>query len=98
MIELTLELARPDPEVSCHWKLTLENITVGKGEGQTVEGQHPQLWWPAGQGDQPLYNLQIEVRDGAERTVGYGKRRIGLRTIKLDLSQDEWGGSGSVVW
>ncbi len=90
-LDLSPELARPDAEVTCHWKLTLNHVNVGRGEGTVIELDHPQLWWPAGQGGQPLYSLQIEIRDAAGSTIGYWKRRIGLRTITLDQSKDEWG-------
>ena len=57
----------------------------------TIEG--PQLWWPNGYGDQPLY----EVRAVLVRETGDGEildeavRRIGLRTLTVntDLLPDE---------
>src|SRR5690606_5513739 len=87
-LHLMPELARADDGAVCHWKLSLNNVTVNSGSGDTIAVEHPQLWWPAGQGDQPLYNLQVEVRDGAGRSIGFWKRRIGLRTITLDQSDD----------
>jgi beta-mannosidase len=55
--------------------------------------REPQLWWPAGQGAQPLYDVTVVAhdRDGAE--IGRWQRRIGLRTIVLDRSPDAWGES-----
>ncbi|MFO1450300.1 MAG: glycoside hydrolase family 2 protein [Opitutaceae bacterium] len=51
----------------------------------------PQLWWPAGQGAQPLYTLELVAlrADGTE--CGRLQRRIGLRTLVLDQSPDAWG-------
>jgi beta-mannosidase len=45
----------------------------------------PDLWWPAGQGAQRLYDLMIECDGQVER------RRIGLRTIELLTDPDEAG-------
>lgn len=45
----------------------------------------PKIWWPAGQGDQPLYDLEVTVAD-AKTT-----RRIGLRKMELITEKDEAG-------
>lgn len=45
----------------------------------------PELWWPAGHGDQPLFDLMVRI-DQCER-----KRRIGLRTIELINEPDDAG-------
>ncbi|MBU1174691.1 MAG: glycoside hydrolase family 2 protein [Alphaproteobacteria bacterium] len=44
---------------------------------------HPTLWWPNGQGDQPLYTLETSL-DG-EKTV----RRLGLRQLDWVVEKDE---------
>lgn len=63
------------------------------GEGTVIDVRDPQLWWPNGQGAQPLYALEVEARDDAGRSLGVWRRRIGLRTIVLDRHKDEWGES-----
>ncbi|MEM8655800.1 MAG: glycoside hydrolase family 2 protein [Pseudomonadota bacterium] len=50
----------------------------------------PQLWWPSGQGAQPLHDLTVSVGD-IQAT-----RRIGLRDIALVTVQDE-AGTGFVL-
>lgn len=45
----------------------------------------PQLWWPAGQGAQPLYDLTVTAGD-AVKTI-----KIGLRTIALVTTPDAAG-------
>jgi len=42
----------------------------------------PQLWWPSGYGDQPLYTLHVTLqRDGL--TLDTLTRRLGARTVQL---------------
>ncbi|MDI1249802.1 MAG: glycoside hydrolase family 2 protein [Lacunisphaera sp.] len=91
-LDLAPELARRDPQAQCHWRLALGRILVAKGVGPVIRVDHPQLWWPNGQGAQTLYTLQIEVTDAADRRLGRWVRRIGLRTIALDRSADPAGG------
>jgi len=51
----------------------------------TVEMSHPRLWWPAGQGEQALYTLAVEVLHNdvvlEKRTI-----RTGIRSIRIDQS------------
>jgi beta-mannosidase len=46
---------------------------------------NPQLWWPAGQGEQHLYDLEVRFGVQVER------RKIGLRKIELITDRDETG-------
>ena len=47
--------------------------------------KNPQLWWPAGLGEQPLYEVTVDVLAG--RTCHeHVSRRIGLRHFKLEES------------
>jgi beta-mannosidase len=46
----------------------------------------PRLWWPAGQGGQPLYTLQTRLLAGSEAApvvVDTLQRRLGLRRLRL---------------
>ncbi len=47
--------------------------------------EHPELWWPAGQGQQKLYDVEVEVDGQVEH------QKIGLRTIKLLTDKDKEG-------
>lgn len=53
---------------------------------------HPQLWWPNNLGDQPLYTVTVELRDG-DTVLDTQSKRIGLRTLCLDRHPDQWGES-----
>jgi beta-mannosidase len=92
-LHLTHELERPDPGSSCLWRLSLGGAAVASGSGPTIEVPRPSLWWPNGQGGQPLYLLEVEVVGSDGKTVGRWTRRIGLRTIALDRRRDDWGES-----
>lgn len=57
----------------------------------TVE--KPDLWWPNGYGEQPMYEVQVAlVEAGTEtRPLQTVSRRIGLRTVELVQEPDQWG-------
>ncbi|XVS63507.1 glycoside hydrolase family 2 protein [Actinosynnema sp. CA-299493] len=56
----------------------------------TVEVPDVDLWWPAGYGDHPLYDLHVVLRSDGEE-VDRTDRRIGFRTITVDTTPDEVG-------
>jgi beta-mannosidase len=84
ILTLAPELARRDPKATCHWRFSLDGDVINEGDGLTIEVTNPQLWWPSGQGAQPLYLLEIDIRSEDGELVGQWDRRIGLRTIALD--------------
>ncbi|HNX35578.1 MAG TPA: glycoside hydrolase family 2 TIM barrel-domain containing protein [Kiritimatiellia bacterium] len=48
--------------------------------------KNPQLWWPAGMGEQPLYEVTVDVLAG--RTCHeHVSRRIGLRQFRLEAGE-----------
>jgi beta-mannosidase len=51
---------------------------------------NPELWWPNGHGDHPLYEVRLELSDGGE-VLDTWSGRIGIRTIALDRHPDEFG-------
>ena len=53
----------------------------------------PRLWWPNGMGDQPLYEVTVDLLDAADNLVDTRARRIGLRTLRLVRKKDRWGES-----
>ncbi len=60
----------------------------------------PQLWWPNGYGDQPLYAVAVALRPSdAPDAAPLDTRdyRIGLRTIVLRQEPDAWGRSFEFV-
>ncbi|HTI98777.1 MAG TPA: glycoside hydrolase family 2 protein [Dongiaceae bacterium] len=58
------------------------NLDRGQGRAELVV-THPQLWWPAGLGKQPLYDVQVELRTASGTVLDHTTKRIGLRTVQL---------------
>ena len=61
--------------------------------GEPFEVPQPQLWWPNGLGNQPLYTLEVSL--GEEGSTDYMVRRyrIGLRSVTIRRKPDRWGES-----
>jgi beta-mannosidase len=57
---------------------------------------NPQLWWPNGWGDQPLYSVQVQLSRPAE-ILDERSYQLGLRTIELRQEPDKWGRSFTFV-
>lgn len=72
------EITAPDGEV-----MIIPETTAAE---QVVTIQNPQLWWPNGLGQQPLYRVTVRLAAGDTRTW-----RIGLRTMTISREKDEWG-------
>ncbi|MFA6962129.1 MAG: glycoside hydrolase family 2 protein [Opitutaceae bacterium] len=98
-VALTLapELARPDPSVTYWVTLSLDGQPLVESDTLSFAVPSPQLWWPAGQGGQPLYTLTVTARDTDGRDLDTVTKRIGLRTIILDRHPDQWGESFQFV-
>jgi beta-mannosidase len=97
VLRLTPELARAETALVCRWRLTLGETVVTEGRGREIAVEHPQLWWPNGQGAQSLYRLEVKMAHPDGRVLGTWARRIGLRTIVLDRHPDQWGESFQFV-
>ena len=57
-----------------------------------IEVDHPQLWWPNGLGEQPLYEIKVDLISGG-KIVDTWCRKIGLRTLTMHIEKDKWGES-----
>ena len=62
-----------------------------------VEIAHPKLWWPAGYGDQPLYEFKAQIGTGTQQVSDERAVKTGLRSIVLDRHPDKWGRSFQFV-
>lgn len=57
-----------------------------------LELSDPKLWWPAGQGDPFLYDLELTLAMGG-RIVHRASDEVGLRTVEWVQQKDAWGES-----
>ncbi len=92
-LNLSPEITGPADHVTYWVTLSLDGQSVVESDDLALQIPDPQLWWPAGQGEQPLYDLTVTARDAAGRELGAITKRIGLRTIILDRQPDQWGES-----
>lgn len=71
-------------------RLSLDGQPVARSENLFLDVSKPQLWWPNGHGEQPLYELEVVWQEGG-RILGTWKGRLGLRTVELVTAPDEFG-------
>ena len=58
----------------------------------------PQLWWPNGYGERPMYKVEVEVKaEGSASTLASASYQVGLRTVELRQQPDQWGKSWQFV-
>jgi len=57
------------------------------------EVEEPELWWPNGMGEQPLYDLEISIFDSTGQRLDTVQKKIGLRELELITEDDKWGQS-----
>jgi beta-mannosidase len=92
----SIRITTPDGEI------LEKEVTNDAGDEVTIKVPipEPELWWPNGYGEQPLYQVEVSLlrRDGAEsRVLDRKKYQLGLRTIELRQADDQWGHSFSFV-
>jgi len=72
---------------------TMANLHAGRNViDLPIEIRQPKLWFPAGYGEQPLYEFTATVGTGAQFAESR-KTKTGLRSIVLDRHLDKWGRS-----
>ena len=84
-LELSLTLRDPAGQLVAQERLAAEPqsaVTLGVAD--------PQLWWPVGYGEQPLYTLQIGLNRG-ETVLDSWQHRTGLRQVRLHTDVDDIG-------
>ncbi len=62
-------------------------VSKGQGRGQ-LKIKHPKLWWPAGMGQQPLYQVHVELLDAEDNPIDSASKRIGLRELNIILPEN----------
>lgn len=70
--------------------VTVENEITAEDSTQKITIENPQLWWPNGFGEHPLYRIELtlcsrgSIVDNCEYTIG-------LRTLTVSQEKDQWG-------
>ena len=89
-------------ENDCRFKIDInapDGKTVWTEEGRVFLSEifmqagirNPELWWPHGYGEQPLYTVSFTLFDKDGKEIDSHKKRIGIRTVALEILQDEPG-------
>ncbi|MFP4381480.1 MAG: beta-mannosidase [Candidatus Sumerlaeia bacterium] len=50
-----------------------------------------ELWWPKGMGEQPLYDVAVQLFNSNGELLDAETKRIGLRTLNIRQRKDKWG-------
>ena len=88
-VQLALSVFSPDGELLCHQEriVSAEDSPDPYVWNVDVEIAGPQLWWPNGYGEQPLYTVAVTAAcDEGElhqKTV-----RVGIRTVSVEQDPD----------
>ncbi|HOX05161.1 MAG TPA: hypothetical protein PK280_02075 [Planctomycetota bacterium] len=98
-VHTAAETAGARRKLSARVTVLLGKKTVARAEVALKSGRSearlavrdPQLWWPNGLGQQPLYHVVVELFDGGGLALDATVRRIGLRTLKLIRRKDKIG-------
>ena len=84
----TMEFAgQGTPEI---WLIAPDGSPTALAVGAETEVENPQLWWPSGLGEQPLYTVQAWLVVGIE-IIDDRELRVGLRTMELVREPDAYG-------
>ena len=106
LVDVTVEL---DAAAPCDAFLSMElagagaarRIAVPSGASSVSEELRvasPKLWWPAGYGGQPLYELRVSVGPASgEGGAHEVRKRLGFRELRVDALEDERGKSMTIV-
>jgi len=75
-----------------------KTVKLRPGENRIAvdfEIKNPELWFPNGYGEQPLYTFSTEI--STEQAMSPIQKRMGLRTVAVEQKPDQWGESFTVV-
>jgi len=74
--------------VECAGAVSEQQVELRPGPQQVIselEVKNPQLWWPSGYGQQPLYELRVVTPNDTSR------QNIGFRSIEVLTEPDDYG-------
>lgn len=90
-LEIHTALAGIASGLSLEAQIALAGDTIATAHAAATEAEtvlhavipQPQLWWPNGMGNQPLYTVTIQLKDAQGRYLDTATRRIGLRKVEV---------------
>lgn len=74
-------------------RVLFEGKLVAESSDGNLIIKKPHLWWPNGQGDQPLYEVTVELLGSDNNRIDSWSEKVGFRTVELDRHRDEFGES-----
>ena len=75
--------------------IAASSIELQRGAGSVdFDISHVRLWWPAGMGEHPLYDIAVKLRDKEGKTLDQATKRVGLRTFRIA----KWGKDGRIYF
>jgi beta-mannosidase len=81
---LTKVILRNDAEIF----ETIHKTTAGKQNRIKLKIKNPKLWYPAGEGEPDLYDLEIRVMENdSNNIIDSIKKKVGIRTVELKLKE-----------
>lgn len=90
--QLDLDIYKEEEALSA---VVLVESPEGQVYRQETDGSvlidNPQLWWPNGYGEQPLYKVCARLFGADGRELDKWEHRIGLRTVTVNTEKDEYG-------
>lgn len=90
--DTTVELFDEKDDTSVSIKVYAPNGTeYVQNEKEQIEIENPKLWWPNGYGEQPLYKVEVLLKNKDGVLLDSWVRRIGLRTVTVNTEEDDWG-------
>lgn len=96
-LEIQTTVSGQDSGATVKAQVTLGDSVVAEATGPVNSGaavlhanvSKPQLWWPNGMGDQPLYTVTAQLMDSAGERVDTATRRVGLRKVDVLAPQGD---------
>lgn len=77
-----------DPQGRAAWEK--DRLIVEPVMDESISLPHPQLWWPNGYGEQPLYRFEVRVEKEG-RVLSQKAENLGIRTLRIVETIDEPG-------
>ncbi|MDR2403081.1 MAG: glycoside hydrolase family 2 protein [Spirochaetaceae bacterium] len=68
-------------------------VTHYEGSPKKISIEKPELWWPNGFGEHPLYAVKVALLRKGGVELDRWEKKIGLRTMTIRRQKDKWGES-----